>query len=168
MSDPLVGASVAPMLPTRFATAPIALSGAGAAKGTLVRWWTDGCPFCASSLPAIERLRTKYASRGFQTLGVYHPKPPRAVRDADVLRQAEALGYRGPVAIDPAWASLRRVWLDGGTRRATSVSILLDADGVVRWVSPGPELFPSTDPAHATADREYRDMEAAIERLLGR
>src|SRR5688500_7708881 len=28
---------------------------------TLYRWWTDTCPYCASSLPALEQLRQKYA-----------------------------------------------------------------------------------------------------------
>lgn len=140
--------------------------GAPGAKATLVRWWTDTCPFCEASLPAIEALRRRYAGAGLATLGVYHPKPPRPVSDADVLAAAERLGYGGPLLVDHDWATLRSIWLDTGPRPATSASFLLDADGIVRFVHPGPEFFPSDDPAEALADRDHADMVAAIEALL--
>jgi len=162
----LVGRAMADSIRVHPIGAPMPLGGDGAAKATLVRWWTDHCPFCASSLPAIEGLRTRYGPAGLATLGIYHPKPPRAVRDADVVAAALALGYRGSIAVDADWASLHRVWLDSGRRSATSVSLLLDRAGVVRLVNPGPELFPSTDAAHAEADRGYREMVRAIETLL--
>src|SRR5437868_2933321 len=46
---------------------------------TLYRWWTDDCPYCEATLPAIETLRTKYEPRGLRVVAVYHAKPPRAV-----------------------------------------------------------------------------------------
>ncbi|MCH8244236.1 MAG: redoxin domain-containing protein, partial [Planctomycetes bacterium] len=73
---------------------PVKLGG----KATLVRWWTDTCPSCAMSLPAIERLRKKFAKRGFQAFAVYHPKPPRDVAADDILRMAKAMEYTGWVA----------------------------------------------------------------------
>ena len=162
----IVGRAVADQMPTRFLGPRVALRGPGAARATLVRWWTDHCPFCVGSLPAIEGWRVRYASRGFATLGVYHPKPPHAVRDADVAAAAQAIGYHGPVAVDEDWAALHRVWLDTGQRAATSVSLLLDRDGVVRFVHPGPEMYPTADPSHERADRGYREMTLAIESML--
>src|SRR3954469_1772358 len=52
-----------------------------AGQVTLYRWWTDTCPFCAASLPAIETLRLRYGPQGFRVVAVYHPKPPRHVSD---------------------------------------------------------------------------------------
>ena len=60
---------------------PPALDG----KVTLVRWWTESCPYCETSLPAIQALQKKYGEERFQTLAVYHAKPPRAVRRGNVL-----------------------------------------------------------------------------------
>ncbi len=126
------------------------------ARATLVRFWTDACPYCRASLPAIDRLRREHAPAGLDTVAVYHPKPPRAVADADVERAARELGYEGALAVDADWELLRRLWLDTGERAATSATFLADADGVVRWVHPGPELFES----------DVAELERAIEELL--
>lgn len=137
-------------------------------KAILVRWWTDTCPFCAMSLPAIEQLRTQFREGGLRTLAVYHPKPPRAVPAEDVLRRARELGYRGPVAADLRWETLRELYLDAGTRHSTSVSFLLDPDGVIRYVHPGPAFGPSEDPAQRQYDEDYRNLTAAIRAMLQR
>ncbi len=135
-------------------------------KVTLVRWWTDSCPFCAASLPAIEALTRRYGSAGFQAVGVYHPKPPRHVEAAEVLRSARALGYTGPVATDLDWATLNRVYLSTGNRVSTSVSFILDRNGIIRFINRGPEFRPTDDPAMAEINRDYEDIRSAIEALL--
>src|SRR5688572_8212813 len=48
-------------------------------KVVLLRWWTEGCRFCASTLPALERIRTRHERDGLVVIGVFHPKPPRKV-----------------------------------------------------------------------------------------
>ncbi len=133
---------------------------------TLVRWWTDTCPYCARSLPAIADLETEYAVRGFQTIAVYHPKPPRAVKMETVLEAAHRIGYSGPVAVDDDWAVLRKAYLDTGDRRATSVSFLLDAEGRIRYVHPGPELRGGDGPKESDLQAQYDEMRQAIEALL--
>jgi len=133
---------------------------------TLVRWWTDSCPFCEASLPAIEDLTRRYGPAGFQAIGVYHPKPPRHVEAAEVLRSAKALGFSGPVASDLDWATLDQLYLSTGNRPATSVSFLLDREGVIRYVHPGPEFHPTDDPAMAEINRDYEDIRLAIDMLL--
>ena len=134
---------------------------------TLYRWWTDGCPYCARSLPAIERWRRKYEKNGLAVVGIYHPKPPRAVKDEDILATAKKLGYRGPIAVDEDWSQLERAYLDSGDRGATSVTFLVDGDGIIRFVHPGPIFFASDDPRFAEADADHRLLEKAIEALLG-
>ena len=160
----VVGRPVLDLLPQRWiGDAP----DLGSARAVLVRFWTDTCPYCRASLPAIEQLRLSYGPDGLVTVGVYHPKPPRAVPDELVSEAATRLGYGGPVAVDADWSALRAIWLDGDIpRRATSASFLLDAEGRVSFVHAGPELHPSDDQAHAACAADYDALVAAIEALL--
>lgn len=138
-----------------------------AGKVTLVRWFTDKCPFCARSLPAIMRLQEEFSAGGFQTVAVYHPKPPRKVSDDDARRAGKALGYSGFLAVDSHWKTLRRVYLDDHSSGATSVSFLLDRKGIVRHVHPGPEFGPAGDEGGRTlVNEDYEDIRAAIKALL--
>ena len=131
----------------------------------LIRWWTDTCPFCENSLPLIEELRKEYCERGLRTVAVYHPKPPRPTKAQDVIGAAQRLGYTGAVARDGDWSVLRKGYLDRGAVPATSVSFLLDREGRVRYVHPGPDLWPGRENG-AAAPRGYLELREAIERLL--
>ncbi len=133
---------------------------------TLYRWWTDRCPYCRSSLPAIERLRRTYEPKGLRVVAVYHPKPPRQISDAKILDAARRFGYGGEIAMDLDWSELRSFYLSTGGRRATSVSFLVDRRGVIRFVHPGPDLFPSEDPRHARQNADYELLERAIRTLV--
>lgn len=144
---------------------PVTLTGR---KVTLVRWWTDSCPYCAMSLPAIELLREKYAARGLQTIAVYHPKPPRDVAATKILQMAGDIGYTGPVAADLQWQTLQRVYLDHSSRRSTSVCFLVDEDGIVRYVHPGPAFGPTDEPSLQRLNQDYLNLAAAIEALVSR
>ena len=135
----VVGREVANLLPTEWVGAPVSFGTPKAPRATLVRFWTDTCPFCERSLPEIEALRERYGTRGFETVGVYHPKPARDVDKEAVRTAAGRLGYTGLLALDPHWVSLRAIWLDR-KRDATSSSFLLDPSGAVRYVHPGPEF----------------------------
>jgi thiol-disulfide isomerase/thioredoxin len=135
-------------------------------KVVLVRWWTDGCHYCRTTLPVLEGLRREHP-RDLVVIGVYHPKPPRAVTDTFVLGVARKLGFGGPIALDRDWRTLRRYWLDADpTRGWTSVSFLIDREGVIRWVHPGGEYHPSKSPGHARCDAQYRELRAALDSAL--
>jgi thiol-disulfide isomerase/thioredoxin len=135
-------------------------------KVTLVRWWTDTCSYCERSLPAITALSKKYATRGFQTVGVYHAKPPRAVKDDTVIKAAADLSYVGPIALDTDWSVLKDEYLSRRRRPATSVSFLLDCNGRIRFVHPGPEFHPSDDPGARQIHQDHLDIDATIQVLL--
>ena len=137
-----------------------------AARVTLYRWWTDGCPHCEKTLPAIEALRQKYGPRGLAVVAVYHPKPVRAVNDADVRAAAERIGYRGAVALDVDWSELKKFYLDRGNRPATSASFLVDRQGVIRFVHPGPRFYPTDDPDETQENADYARVEEAIMSLV--
>jgi thiol-disulfide isomerase/thioredoxin len=147
------------------------LSGKGAEQvkksgATLYRWWTNTCPFCEASLPAVEKLRKKYGTRGLRVVAVYHPKPPRTVPDEEIKRLASRFGYGGVLAVDTDWSVLGDFYLSTGRRRATSASFLVDAEGVIRFVHPGPVFFPSNDPKAELENTDYELLDAAIDRLL--
>ncbi|MEE9212774.1 MAG: TlpA disulfide reductase family protein [Phycisphaeraceae bacterium] len=133
---------------------------------TLYRWWTDTCPFCAASLPAIEQLRRKYDDQGFRTICVYHPKPPRSVDDETIAEVAGDFGYAGPIAVDEDWSQLIHAYLADGRRQATSVSILVDTTGIIRYIHPGPVFFGSDDPEHKQENEDYLALDTAISVLL--
>jgi len=135
-------------------------------KVSLIRWWTDTCPFCSASLPAIEQLVNQIDDDAFQTLAVYHPKPPRPVEAEDILSAARTLGYTGRIAIDINWEVLNDNYFSTGDRTATSVSFILDQQGIVRFVHPGPEFQKSNDIGKIQENKDYQDIKLAIEFLL--
>jgi thiol-disulfide isomerase/thioredoxin len=131
---------------------------------TLYRWWTNECPFCKSTLPGLEDFRQKYGEKGLKVVAVYHPKPPRAVPDSLILDAAKDIGFGGPIAVDVDWSQQKKVYPNNPG--ATSISILVDKDGVIRFVHPGPDYFPSDQKDKSRQDSDYRLMEQAIEELL--
>ena len=128
-------------------------------KVVLVRWWTGpGCPFCRESAPALNRLHHDFEDRGLRVIGAYHHKARRPLDPDQVTALARELGFEFPVAIDPRWRTLREWWLDGGERRWTSVSFLLDREGRIRHVHPGG--------SYPLGSEDYRELRATIEGLL--
>ena len=138
-------------------------------KVVLVRWWTEGCHYCRSTMPVLERLQREHKS-DLVVLGVFHPKPePREVSDRHILQVASTLGFSGPVAFDRDWKTLDRYWLAADPdRNWTSVSFLIDREGIIRWVHGGGEYHPSDDPKHKACVLEYEGLEQALNEALGR
>lgn len=166
----LIGSDLSDVAFTRSIGEPVQLGGiaTGGPRAVLVRWWTDSCPFCEASLPALEALRERYAEAGLVTLAVYHPKPPRAVDDATIEAAAVERGYRGRIAVDLDWSALEAAWPATSGRDATSVSLLVDGAGLVRFVHPGPEFHPADERAgdHALCARDFADLDRACRALV--
>ena len=136
-------------------------------KVVLLRWFNTGCKYCGNTLPGLETLRTRYERQGLVVIGVFHPKPIGKVDDAFARRTARKLGFKGPIAVDEEWTTLNRWWLANHSERNwTSVSFLVDQDGIVRWAQGGGEYHLSDDPSHAKCDLSYRELERTIQRLL--
>ena len=150
----------------RWIGPPLSLSGLRG-KVVLLRWWNEGCHFCAATLPELEALRRQHAEEGLVVIGVFHPKPPHEVSDHHILKVAKQLGFSGPIAVDRDWTTLGRYWLDGHPERNwTSVSFLIDRDGVIRWVHGGGEYHRSDDPRHARCVVQYHELEQALATVL--
>ena len=75
-------------------------------------------------------------------------------------------GWRFPVALDRDWRALDAFWLAHAPRDYTSVSFVLDRQGVIRYVHPGPELHPGGPPEHEQCRRDYAEIREVLERLL--
>jgi peroxiredoxin len=137
----------------------------------LVRWWTDTCPFCASSAPALRALHQQYSPQGLTLVGVFHPKAGRddPLDLERVQRTVESRGFEFPVAIDWNWrtGTLEDWWLTGPDRPATSVTFLLDKAGVIQYVHPGMEYHDANGlEGHAMCADDMLGIRAAIERLI--
>lgn len=127
-------------------------------KVVLVRWWTEGCPFCRATAPALNEFYDQFHSRGLEIVGLYHHKS-RPPMNADRVHQyAKNLGFKFPVAIDHQWRTLKEWWLDGSDQQWTSVSFLIDRRGIVRHIHPGGQ--------YVKGDDDYRVMKRKIEELL--
>jgi thiol-disulfide isomerase/thioredoxin len=136
-------------------------------KVALLRFWTNTCPFCEATAPALRRIHQDCARRGVVVIGMYHPKPPGTHRPVEeVRRTVQTWGWQFPVAIDEHWRTLNAFWLHGPRRQATSASFLLDRNGIIRFVHPGPEFHPDGPPDHQQCRDDYRDLRRAIEALL--
>lgn len=128
-------------------------------KVVLVRWWTaPHCPFCRATAPALNDFHRRYRDRGLEVLGFYHHKSGSRLDPEQVEAWAGDFGFEFPVAIDGGWRTLRRWWLDEVRNGWTSVTFLLDREGVVRHIHPGGQ--------YVAGDGDYAELEARIEQLL--
>jgi len=139
-------------------------------KVVVVRWFTDSCPFCAASMPALQALQDRYADSGLLVIGVYHSKPRSRSPDRESVRKLlKGWKVAFPIAMDTKWKMLEAWWLKTGKRSATSVTFVIGKQGKIRFVHPGPELHAenmkcSLEPERCHAD--YADLERAIRILL--
>jgi peroxiredoxin len=136
-------------------------------KVVLLRWWTDTCPFCAATAPALRELESKFGPAGLQVIGVFHPKPAGDWNVERVRAATARLGFTFPVAIDGDWSALKRWWLDSGNREYTSVSFILDKHGIIRYVHPGGEYhMGKCTPGQEHCAEDFRAIEMIISQLL--
>jgi thiol-disulfide isomerase/thioredoxin len=138
-----------------------------AGKVVVLRNFTSGCPYCESTLPALDQIQRDFASRGLVVLGVYHPKPPRAVGDDEAARHARRLGAGFPVAVDPTWALVQRWWFEAARQEQwTSITWVLDRRGRIRFVHPGGEYHRGGGPEHAQCRADEQRLRDTLARLL--
>lgn len=135
-------------------------------KVILIRWWTETCPFCSRSAPALNEFHDTFKDKGLVVIGMYHPKPPGPRRQKVLEKAVKRLGFEFPIALDLDWRALRRYWLAKGRNRWTSVSFLVDKRGKIRYIHPGGEYYKGEDAAQTEAERDYEELKAMIEKLL--
>ena len=128
-------------------------------KVVFVRWFMGpSCPFCSATAATLRGLNERYAAKGLAVIGMYHHKEETPLDPKQVEGWIKHFGYTFPVAIDKDWTTLKHWWLDAHERSFTSVSFLLDKQGIVRRVHLGGTIAPEGD--------EIAAINADVERLL--
>jgi thiol-disulfide isomerase/thioredoxin len=135
----------------------------------MVRFWTNTCPYCRASLPAIEALAQEFKGEPVTFVGLYHAKPEeRPAAWSEAVAAAREFGVTFPIAHDEEWKTLRNWWLNDQAREATSSSFVIDARGRIVFVHAGPVFFPSDDPRQARENEDYEAVKGAIVEAIAR
>ena len=154
----LVGEPAPPFEVDSWMSSPALTVEALRGQVVLVRWFTDGCPYCAATAPSLVAFHDELHARGLAVIGLYHHKSDEPLTVESVRAVVDRFGFRFPVAIDRDWKTLQRWWLDDHPEGWTSLSFLIDRRGVVRFVHTGGAYAPGSDDA--------AQMRAWIEQLL--
>jgi peroxiredoxin len=136
-------------------------------KVVLLRFWLVDCPFCAATAPALKELSEHYGDRGLVVVGIHHPKAEELQDPAVVAKAAHAFGFTFPIGIDNEWQTIRAYGVGTTFQRFTSVSFLIDREGVIRFVHDGGEFHQGGGPKHAQCNAAYEALKEAIEEALG-
>ncbi len=126
--------------------APLSLTGL---RGhvVLVDFWTYSCINCLRTLPYLNGWYAKYASKGFQIIGVHTPEFPFEHSAANVAEAIKQNGIHYPVVQDNNYAT----W-DAYNNEYWPAEYLIDAQGNIRLADFG--------------EGEYATKERAIRSLL--
>ena len=134
----------------------------------VVRFWTNTCPYCARSMPALQRLKEKLRDEPVTFIGAYHSKPFGSDRPwSSAVEMTENWGVTFPVAYDRNWSTLRKWWLSTGDRQATSCTFVFNKRGRITYIHPGPVYEPG-DPSTEKPARDYHALKQAIQHALAR
>jgi hypothetical protein len=132
----------------------------------VIRSFTNACPFCAATMPALETIHRDYRERGVRVLGVYHPKPPRPVSSDDVAEFCRSLGVTFPIGIDLEWRLVESWWLGRTEGTWTSITWVLDRTGAVRFVHPGGEYHSGGGEDHGRCREDEKALRRLVDQLL--
>lgn len=122
---------------------------AGRTSGaTLIDFWTYSCVNCTRTLPHLAALRSAYAGRGFEIVGVHSPEFDFEKDPANVRAAVQRLGVTWPVALDPDMAT----WNAWGNQYWPA-EYLVDSSGLVAYVHLG--------------EGDYDALTAAVRQLTG-
>ncbi len=136
-------------------------------KVVLIRWWTGPtCRFCAASAPVLNEFTDEFADEDFLIIGLYHHKLRTPLTDPFVQGLVDRFDFQFPVGIDLGWENLNRWWLQTGRRGWTSVSFLLDRQGVIRYIHSGGAYAQEPLEFFPTAQQDYETLRSAIGELL--
>ena len=134
----------------------------------LLRFWLIECPYCRRSAWALRAWAEAYRDDGLVVVGIHHPKSEEARDPETVAAAARDLGFDFPIGIDNAWTTVRAYGVGSVFKRFTSVSFLIDRDGIIRFVHDGGEYHADGGAGHEECAAAHRALEAAIRRALGR
>ena len=137
-------------------------------KVVLIRWWLETCPYCKATAPSLNEFHKSFSDDGLVIIGMYHSKPIyREISKREVQEFGDAKSFEFPLAIDKNWEVLRSYWPREIPMSYTSVSFLIDREGIIRYIHPGGSYSilgqPYDDSKWA---KDYHEIKAQIESLL--
>jgi len=137
-------------------------------KVVLIRWWLESCPYCKATAPSLNEFYQKYRDQDFVVVGMYHPKPKgRKVSQSEVTLFSELKSFEFPIAIDQDWQTLHKYWPLNIEMDYTSVSFLLDKEGIIRYIHPGGSYSANGQPFNNPQwEKDYHEIKRNIEALL--
>lgn len=144
---------------------PLTLAGLRG-RAVLIRFWLVDCPYCERTAPALRELQGEYGGRGLAVIGLHHPKSDEARDPVVVQSAARGLGLTFPVGIDDNWETARAFGVGTVFTRFTSVSILVDRRGTIRFVHDGGEFHRGGGLDHRECNAAYQALRTAIEGSL--
>lgn len=101
----------------------------------LLNFWATWCAPCVEEMPMLSRLQRKYAGRDLRVVGISVDDPGRAREFAEGLGlEYPVLFGAGPSGAGAAMLVGRRY---GNASGMLPYSVLVDADGIVRWTHLG-------------------------------
>lgn len=136
-------------------------------KAVLVRFWLTGCPYCRRTAPALRSLWRRYRDDGLVVVGLHHPKSMEARQRALVERTMHDLGYDFPVGLDNSWRTVRAYGVGSVFRNFTSVSFLIDQEGIIRFVHDGGEFHDGGGGGHERCNAAMAALVSTIEEVIG-
>jgi peroxiredoxin len=135
-------------------------------KVVLLRFWLMDCPFCARTAPALRELSERYKEDGLVVVGLHHPKSEGAKDTGRVRKAAQALGFDFPIGVDNDWKTVRAYGVGSEFRSYTSVSFVIDREGVIRFVHDGGEYHAGGGDEHAHCNAALVALEQAVQAAL--
>jgi peroxiredoxin len=128
-------------------------------KVVLIRWFAGPtCSRCRETASVFRSLWDEFRDRGLVIIGMYHHHRSQLPVEEEARRTVELYGFEFPVAIDSHWQTIKRWWLEARPNRTSSISVLVDRAGVVRYVHKGGLIAPDSC--------ESADLRARVQQLL--
>lgn len=132
-----------------------------------VHFWSNEGESASHTLPAIQQLSDEFDGKPVTFVGLYHSKGTVLDRPwQEAVDEAAKYGVAFPIAYDRQWKTISNWWLDYFRYVPTEASFVIDPEGKLAYVHPGPEFHLSDDPLYRQATRDYLTIRAAIQKSL--
>jgi len=107
----------------------------------VVEFWATWCPPCKESIPHLNELHRKYASKGVIIIGISEEKP--ATVSSFVAAQGEGMAYR--VAVDTSHRTFS-AWATAYGHSGIPCAFVVDRSGKVAWHGSPANIDPFLEP----------------------
>ena len=129
----------------------------------VVHWWTDDSDYSAKTLSVLQKLADEFSGRPVQFVGLYHSKGSYVDKDWRIaVQQANAWGVDIPIAYDRDWRTLNDWWRSRLNYLPTTPTFVINGDGRIVHLHPGPVFYPTDDPLKWQCNEDYLALRAAI------